>query len=112
MNLPPGCSQAEIDRRFGPPRRRPESDQYELDLAELKRTWIEYAEKHFHVIKHHLGNFTSDDLRDFLPAPDEPNWLGCLVAKLRCLGEIHEVGRVVSSRREANGRKVTVWRCR
>ena len=82
--------------------------QPELQLCDLKRNWI--SEAYSAIAPDALGEFTSDDLHRLLPVPAQPNWMGALLAKLRCAGRFVEVGRRKSERPEANGRKVTIWK--
>lgn len=81
----------------------------QLELAELKRAWIDEAEATFDRIKGTLGRFTADRLHAVLTAPPHENWIGCLVARLRNTGKIRECGRVKSTRPERNGAKISVW---
>lgn len=84
--------------------------QTELCLNEIKRAWIDDA---INLLEHTLlarGNqVTAEDMRLRVTPPPHPNWIGCMVAKLRCSGRIKEVGRVKSNRPERNGAKITLW---
>lgn len=82
----------------------------QLELAALKRDWIEDAAPRVATLLPTLGTFTADDLRGLLPEPPTPNWFGCLIARLRNTGLIQEAGRVKSTRPERNGAKISAWR--
>jgi len=86
------------------------SEQLELELATLRRDWIEEAAPRVVTMLPTLGAFTADDLRGRIPDPPAPNWFGCLVARLRNAGLIQEAGRVKSTRPERNGAKISAWR--
>jgi hypothetical protein len=83
----------------------------QLELSELKRDWIDDAEKDFFNNRSILpAQFTSEHVLSMsLISPPHPNWVGCLMARLRNTGRIREVGRVRSSRPERNGAKITLW---
>jgi hypothetical protein len=82
----------------------------QLELSALKRAWIDDAEKQFLETFSWGGRtFSADDLRFYVNEPPHPNWVGCLMARLRNMNKIREIGRVKSSRPEANGRKISFW---
>ena len=54
--------------------------------------------------------FTADDLHAILPEPQERNWYGVLLARMKCLGMVERVGYTPSLRPQANGRVVGLWR--
>ena len=81
----------------------------QLELATLKRDWIDQSAAAFAARSFSIGTFTADDLRHYIEPPPEPNWIGCLMARLRNEGLIKEVGRVRSTRPERNGAKVSLW---
>lgn len=56
------------------------------------------------------GAFTSDDLHGVVPEPDQRNYWGILFSVLHKQGYIERIGSRPSSRPEANGRWVAVWR--
>lgn len=85
------------------------SETLQLELAGLKRDWIEDVAPRVAVLAPGLGEFTADDLHAKLPPPQEFNWWGVLLAKLKRLGVIADVGARPSRRPCANGRKITVW---
>jgi len=83
---------------------------HQLELADLKRDWIDGAADLLSRTLLARGNqITAETIRKYVVAPPHENWFGCLVAKLRCTGKIKEVGRVKSSRPERNGAKITLW---
>ncbi len=84
--------------------------QLALPLSDLRREWIDTAGKI--IISSPLAQFTADDLRSLVGDPPQPNWLGALMARLVNEGLAEEIGRVKSNRREANGRKVGLYRWR
>jgi len=81
----------------------------QLELSSLKRDWIDLAAEQFKGLVASKPQFTSDDLMIGLSTPENPNWVGCLIAKLRKAGRIREIGRVKSTRPERNGAKITLW---
>ena len=84
--------------------------QPELQLASLKRAWIDDAADLLGRTILVRGNqLTAETIRKHVVAPPHENWFGCLVAALRCRGKIKEVGRVRSSRPERNGAKISLW---
>jgi hypothetical protein len=82
----------------------------QLELAALKRDWIDDVSPRIAAMLPALGTFTADDLRGKIPEPPQPNWIGCLMARLRNTGLIQEAGRVRSTRRNRNGAKISAWR--
>ena len=81
----------------------------QLELAQLKRAWIDNALKAFDSRAFCIGTFTADDLRAYIGEPPHPNWTGCFVAALRSRGRIKEVGRVKSTRPKRNGAKIGLY---
>ena len=81
----------------------------QLELSELKRAWIDDALDKVNARAFSIGNFTADDLRQYIGEPPHPNWTGCFIASLRCSGRIREVGRVRSNRPERNGAKIGLY---
>ena len=91
-----------------------------LDLATLKRQWVEDAKEGFKSnegeafwLLRQLGEFTVDEfhhLHPLIPKPLNNNWYGVLFAGLSRMNLIHKVGYRPSTRPEANGRVVAVWR--
>ena len=84
--------------------------QLQLELAALRRDWIDENAPRIVALLPTLGTFTADDLRGKIPDPPQPNWFGCLIARLRNTGLIQEAGRVKSTRPERNGAKISAWR--
>lgn len=79
----------------------------QLELSEIKRRWIDDAAKQIRILP---GlKFSADDLHKYLPAAPHDGYWGCLIAKLRCAGNILEIGRVRSSRPERNGAKIGLY---
>lgn len=78
-------------------------------LSLFDRDWINiYAPL---VISAMAGReFTCDDVHEILPAPDQLNHYGALLARLRNQGLIEKIGYRPSNRSEANGRVLAVWR--
>ena len=83
--------------------------EYQLELRDLRRPWAEEALPTLAAMLPQLGQFTADDLHGKLPEPQHSNWYGVLMACARNAGIIRRVGDRVSSRKEANGRRVAVW---
>ena len=82
----------------------------QLELTDVKSSWLDAAEYLFHMERKKLGStFTTDDLHPLLPAPQHPNWYGVLMARLKGNGLIRRVNAVASRRKEANGRLISVW---
>jgi len=88
------------------------TQEYQLELRELRRPWVDDALPRLATMLPALGEFTSDDLHDRLPKPEHDNWYGVLVAAARNKGLIERVGARPSCRDEANGRWIAVWRAR
>lgn len=55
------------------------------------------------------SRFCADDLHGVLPAPENLNLFGVLMAKLSCAKQIKRVGSQPSQREAANGRWVGVY---
>jgi len=82
----------------------------QLELAILKRNWCEAALPLFQLIPSGT-EFTSDDLHRHIPTtPEHPNWWGVLLAKCRALRLATPIGYTPSSRPEANGRVIRLWK--
>lgn len=96
----PGASAASPDRAAG----------VQLELAGLRRDWVEDAVPVVLAYARGVDSFTTDDLHGLLPAPEHPNWFGVLTAKLANQGLIERIGARPSRRPEANGRLLSVWR--
>lgn len=80
-------------------------------LSLLDRKWVQIHEGA--VLEHMRGkpDWTADDVRSAIPdGPANRNWWGCLLASLKGLGLIERIGYRPSTRPEANGRVVAVWR--
>ena len=83
----------------------------QLELATLKRDWIEAVLPEVRGIIASLDEFTSDDLHERSGTkPEHVNWWGVLLAKLKNEGWIERINARPSRRPEANGRLVSVWR--
>lgn len=83
-----------------------------LELATLKRRWIEDAAARFSwwCASGSLAEpFSSDKFYEWFGTPSEPNWMGALTAKLKKRGMIRQIGRAKSERKSRNGAKVNVW---
>lgn len=77
-------------------------------LSLLDRDWIEHSIPE--VLRLMAGRtFCADDLHGILPPPEQRNWYGALMAKLRNQGLIEKVGYQPSARRAANGRVLALW---
>ncbi len=76
--------------------------------------WRDCAQRALTELAGRRTDFTTDELREMgVPDLDNPReqaarW-GSLLAAAKAEGWIREVGRRPSTRRSANGRKVTVW---
>ena len=83
----------------------------QLELATIKRDWIDAVLPEVRRVIADGKEFTSDDLHARIATPpDSPNWWGVLLAKLANEQAIERVGARASSRPVANGRLVSVWR--
>ena len=82
----------------------------QLELSEMRRDWIDLYAPTVVALLPALGDFTADDLRGKIPDPPHPNWFGSLIARLRKLKLVVEVGRVRSTRSKRNGAKISAWR--
>lgn len=84
-----------------------------VPIVDLSRQWIDDAEVDVIDWICFTGRkqFTSDDIRQVVGQPPQPNWMGSLIAKLRADGYIKPANcaPVRSTRHQANGRKVAVW---
>ena len=87
----------------------------QLELAELKRDWIERTVEVVQGLARAGAlpqpDWSSDELHALVAEqPAQVNWWGCLVAKLRNKRLIYRTGSKPSSRPEANGRWVGTWK--
>jgi len=86
---------------------------HQLELTTLKRDWIDDAVSFITLRMNQWGTWSSDKLYEVLPTkPEHPNWMGAALAVLRNEGLIEECGRVTSKRKQANGRRVTLWKAK
>lgn len=81
----------------------------QLELAELKRAWIDQAVIDFNSAYSSGERFTAENIHAMTTKAPHPNFYGCLIARLRRTGKIKEVGRVRSNRVERNGAKQSLW---
>jgi hypothetical protein len=82
-----------------------------LPLSDLKREWLDQAERQFlGITRFKFMPFTTDDLHGVLTEPEHKNWLGVLVAKLKNKGLIQRIGYQPSQRPESNGRVIALWK--
>lgn len=88
---------------------KPDRQEYQLELSDLRLPWVDEALPRLAAMLPMLGQFTSDDLHGKLPKPQHGNWYGVLVASASRARLIKRVGDKVSSRKEANGRRVALW---
>lgn len=86
--------------------------EHTLELATLKRDWVEESATQLALLLPQLGDFSTDELHPVLPKPDHNNWYGVLMAKLKNEGLIERVNAKPSNRPEANGRLISVWRAK
>ena len=84
--------------------------EHQLELTTLKRSWIEEAIPVVLAHAKQVSFFTADDLHNILPTPAQRNWFGVLLAKMKNEGRIDRIGYRASTRWEANGRVVSVWK--
>jgi len=84
--------------------------EFQLELRDLRRPWVDDALPRLATLLPMLGEFTADDLHGKLPEPEHCNWYGVLVAAAKNKGLVEYVGHRKSCRAIANGRKVSVWR--
>ena len=82
---------------------------HQLELSELQRDWVADAAMAFPGFFTRSQRFTTDDLHPLLPKPENHNWFGVLMAKLKNQGRIKRVSAVASTRPEANGRLLSLW---
>jgi len=79
----------------------------QLDL--LKRDWCETATPI--VLRMMRGmQFTTDDVHGYVNPPEHPNWFGVLMARMKNKHLIERIGYQPSTRPEANGRPIAIWR--
>lgn len=78
-------------------------------LSLLDREWVHEAIPSV-LAAIGTGAFTSDDIRGLVTEPDQKNYFGVLFATLHKQGYIERIGFRPSSRPEANGRWIAVWR--
>lgn len=88
---------------------------HRVDLGDLKRKWIDEAALKVAELaeagKLPEPDWSSDDLHTLLTKqPEQLNWWGCLMAKLKNEGKIIRTGSKPSSRPEANGRWIASWK--
>lgn len=85
--------------------------QLTLQISEQKRDWIDAVYPGVLSALWNMGEFTTDNLHArVFREPDSPAWWGSLMAKLKADGHIEYVRHQPSTRPEANGRKVSVWK--
>ena len=77
----------------------------QLELADLKRDWVEESAARFPALSL-PAVWSADDLHGLLPQPQERNWFGVLLASLKNRALIEKVGYKPSTRPEANGRGI------
>lgn len=82
---------------------------HQLELAELKRDWVQESSASFAALTL-PAVWSADDLHGLLPEPQERNWFGVLMAALKNRGLIEKAGYKPSTRPEANGRVIALWR--
>lgn len=79
----------------------------QLDL--LQRDWCDNAEPI--VAERMRGHqFTSDELHEIFIAPENGNWWGVLMARMKNKGMVERIGYQPSRRPEANGRPIAIWK--
>jgi len=78
------------------------------ELTDIKREWIDGCIESMSLYM--TEPFTSEDIHEIFPAPPHPNYYGCLIAQMVKRKLIEEVGFKRSTRPEANGRRIVVWR--
>lgn len=83
-----------------------------IQLSLFTRPWLDEAESALLASFPPGSKFSSDDVHRVVSAPQEKNWLGVLMARLRCKGRIARVGSVASKRPESNCRHVGVFEVR
>ncbi len=79
----------------------------QLELDSVKHAWIESVTPRILAMPR---EFTTDDLHVMFDPPAQRNWWGVAMAQLRNLGRLEQVGYRKSTRPEANGRKIQLWR--
>lgn len=80
----------------------------QLELANLKRDWIDDAVTRF-MAATKLQAFTTDDLHKIIPEPSQRNYWGSLMARLKKEKRIRKIGFRVSERPSANSRPISLW---
>lgn len=78
-------------------------------LSLFQREWIQSAVP-IVVQAMHGRDFSADDLHVILEKPENDNWFGVLIAKMKCQGLIQRIGYGPSARPERNGGIVARWR--
>lgn len=80
-------------------------------LSLLDRDWVStQSDRVITWFRNCDDGFTSDDLHGFVPEPEQMNWYGILIASLASRGLIERIGSIKSSRPEANGRWIGVYK--
>lgn len=81
-------------------------------LSLLQRDWCERTASAISGAFAPGETFTSDMVREkhLVEEPEHGNWWGVALARLKNMGRIERIGYVTSTREEANGRPVALWR--
>jgi hypothetical protein len=77
-------------------------------LSLIQRDWVNDSIPVV-VSKLQGREWSTDDLHDLLPTPEEVNWFGLLIAKMVKRNMIQRVDSKPSRRVEANGRWIGVY---
>lgn len=71
--------------------------------------WMDAAHKGMDALVGRGRTFTADDLRDIVPVPSNPNWVGTLFQAYKAHGYIRPVGHEVSRSRQRRGGVLRRW---
>lgn len=74
-----------------------------------RAAWFEAANKGMDALVARGYSFTADDLRDMIPSPSNPNWVGAVFTAYQSMGLIRYVQHERSRSRSRRGGAVARW---
>lgn len=74
-----------------------------------REEWFELAHAALDAVLAEGRQFTTDDLRDKVPAPGHPNWWGTFFAAARESERIKSIGFQLSKSRSRKGGILRIW---
>lgn len=78
-------------------------------VLDRKDEWFEAAKRGMDALVARGYSFTADDLRDMIPAPSNPNWVGAVFTAYQSMGLIRYVQHERSRSRSRRGGAVARW---